>query len=197
MRREFSEMSELDLATAAFGSPAASPNILYNGNHNHSRDVSPSPQPYGVPDIAIQDATIDFSDDESDIGSAPVPAPNWSSTRVPQLLGPEILRLRLSAAAAARAREALESGSESGISTPTAADTVGTMRSRSASPFSGSTDGSPFAYPVHAVAVNGKKGSPSPMKRAGSIGMLYCRVCGQDPCDAPTATMCGHVFCKG
>lgn len=25
---------------------------------------------------------------------------------------------------------------------------------------------------------------------------LYCRVCLRDPCDDPTATMCGHVFCN-
>lgn len=25
---------------------------------------------------------------------------------------------------------------------------------------------------------------------------LYCRVCLRDPCDDPTATMCGHIFCN-
>ena len=27
-------------------------------------------------------------------------------------------------------------------------------------------------------------------------GPLYCRLCGQDPCDTPTSTMCGHIFCR-
>lgn len=25
---------------------------------------------------------------------------------------------------------------------------------------------------------------------------LYCRICLRDPCDDPTATMCGHIFCN-
>lgn len=25
---------------------------------------------------------------------------------------------------------------------------------------------------------------------------LYCRACGKDPCEEPTATMCGHIFCN-
>ncbi|KAH9932262.1 uncharacterized protein B0H18DRAFT_51926 [Fomitopsis serialis] len=27
------------------------------------------------------------------------------------------------------------------------------------------------------------------------LGSLHCRLCMQDPCDKPTATLCGHIFC--
>jgi hypothetical protein len=110
------------------------------------------------------------------------------------------------------------SGTDSGLSTPTMAD-ISTPRS--ISPFPDSNKGSPFAYPFpahdgvesspkktwrngngngastangHGVSTSAP--SPSAMNHSSGLSLLHCRACKQDPCEVPTATMCGHVFCK-
>jgi hypothetical protein len=167
MRRSGSMMSELDLVTAAFGSPAAAPSIVFG--HMRPRDQSPSPMPM-VPQISVVDATIVLEDDgdlgvfsEQDMGEA----------GVPRLLMPEILQLRLEAA---RHHASAGSSVSSGTDTPTVVEGI---TSRSISPFPGYVNGAPFAYPPRE-----------------DVPKIHCRACGKDPCDVPTATMCGHIFCK-
>jgi hypothetical protein len=199
--RSASEMSELDLAAAAVlgASPLA-------------RHVA------AIPEIAVQDASIlgTDADDEYMLGRGAPPddaddgditAP---SRRAPRLLMPQALRLRIASSgtsaprlAAARSLQAFPSvdaresrlldeqdptdagagADASGTSTPSATAYDLTPRS----PFPPAPAGTPFAPPL----VNG---SSSPAPRGPSL--VYCRICGQDPCSRPTATMCGHVFCK-
>ncbi|KAL0578132.1 hypothetical protein V5O48_003875 [Marasmius crinis-equi] len=45
--------------------------------------------------------------------------------------------------------------------------------------------------PLHQDTVDGNAGELIPRS------LVYCRLCGLDPCDDCTATFCGHVYCNG
>jgi hypothetical protein len=169
MARSGSEMSELDLATASFGSPAAPPCIVFG----HARGGLPA-----VPEIAVLDASLELEDgdDDGDIGASN--GLDAVAVSVPRLLVPEVLRLRLHAAQNRRTSGGSES---SGTETPS---DVEDETPRAVSPFSGSINGS-FTYPTH------YGGGPSKQ-----VTRMHCRLCERDPCETPVATMCGHVFCK-
>jgi hypothetical protein len=200
--RSASEMSELDLAAASV--LGASPLV-----HHVT----------AIPEIAVQDACASSTDpndeymlgreapppDDADDGDITAP-----SRHAPRLLMPQALRLRIASSgtgapefAAARSLQALPSvaaresrlldeqdptdagagADASGTSTPSATAYDLTPRS----PYPPAPAGTPFAPPL----VNG---SSAAAPRGPSL--VYCRICGQDPCSRPTATMCGHVFCK-
>jgi hypothetical protein len=54
----------------------------------------------------------------------------------------------------------------------------------------------PLANPPETASPARKPDALSPATQQAR-SLVYCRACKKDPCEVPTATMCGHVFCKG
>ncbi|KAG7097674.1 hypothetical protein E1B28_005000 [Marasmius oreades] len=51
--------------------------------------------------------------------------------------------------------------------------------------------------PRQALKIAKRNGSSQPPIERPRESLVYCRLCGRDPCDDCTATLCGHLYCRG